>query len=351
MQKKRSIVALFTAFCVLFSVAVFGAVAHAEGDNTLTVGVAEAEYKEDIVAAQNLVVDVYKVASAEHDGTYDTYNYTLEEPFTSLQADFDAAQQGTGDWAKLYADAAKLSASATAVQTAAPITGDAASPLYLDDGMYLVLARGENEEVGSLKANGALHEYQFQASMVAMPTKWADEAGDMSGTIRTDGSYGEWHNEATINLKATQRPLYGDLVIKKLFEGPTPTESTTFVFRATGTSPDGSETYDLYGSVMLPGESSTTLTHIMVGTELTVSEVYTGARYQLVSANGVSAKIVADKDAPATVEFTNAPDGDNTPGGHGIRNHFDLDPNTGNWPNTATPGDAEHYTGPQSASE
>lgn len=207
MQRKRSIAVFFAALLATFSLVVYSTVARAEGGNTLTVGVADETYLPDITSKEALVADVYKVAEAERDDVNDTYTYTMIGTFAGLQSQLDAAQAGTGDWALLYDAAAAASKNATPLVKGHVIAGSGAGSIQLaEDGMYLVLAHGTGEATGTNVAHGTDYDYTFQPTLVAMPTKY-DKNGQMSGLIRTDEDYGEWHREATINLKFSMEPV------------------------------------------------------------------------------------------------------------------------------------------------
>lgn len=206
MQKKRFLGVLAAAFCALFSMMLCAQVALAEGGNSLTVGIADESYLSDVTSKDVLVADVYKVASAEYDADYDTYNYAMIDGFAGLQSELEAALNGTGDWTTLCNSTVAAAQNATPVVQGHVIAGAGAGSISLaDDGIYLVLTHGKNEPLGSNIIHGTTNDYTFQASLVAMPTKY-DKNGQMSGEIRTDESYGEWHNEATIILKWSMQP-------------------------------------------------------------------------------------------------------------------------------------------------
>ena len=169
------------------------------------------------------------------------------------------------------------------------------------------------------------HLFTFPPTIVALPSK----APDADGVIKTDDSYGPWLTEVSIAMKPTPSPLYGSLRINKRvtdFAG----EPATFVFHIVGTTPDGKK-YENDASIYYTGgeSQSTTVTHIPAGTKLTVTESYTGARYELVTGDDAEKTIVADiavKDGTAsiaTANFTNKPNGSGL-GGHGIENNFKL---------------------------
>ncbi|MBQ9004960.1 MAG: hypothetical protein IJ092_01155, partial [Atopobiaceae bacterium] len=271
---------------------------------------------------------------ATYDADYDTYNYELTSEFSSLSEDFAKAQEGAGGWATLAESAATiakgLEVEGQPVESGASIDG----PIDLaDDAIYLVLARGADQEAGSATAYTKTWEYTFQAGMIALPTK--DAVDDV---IRTDNP-GPWLTEGTCNLKSSRKPLYGSLIINKTVTEASGTEPATFVFHVVG------EGYDNYAAITYPDQTSNTLTHIPAGITVTVDEVYTGGRYEHVSGNGSTAFILSDQEVAAdetkeiaSVSFENKPSGDHPGGGHGVENRFTQDEG-GDWPISATPSD------------
>lgn len=331
--------------CALFSLLVCGVIARAAGEgNTLHVKLAANDdaYIADLEKA-DIVVDIYKFADATYDKDYDTYNYALTSGFSSLSDDFALAQEGEGGWATLAESAAEiakgLEVEGQPVKSGASID----EPIYLDNGIYLVLARGKDTEPGSATAYTKTWEYTFQAGMIALPTKDAND----DGIIRTDNP-GEWLTDATCNLKSSRKPLYGSLVINKTVTEASGTEPATFVFHVVG------EGYENYAAITYPDQTSNTLTHIPAGITVTVDEVYFGGRYQEVSGSGSTAFILSDQEVAAdetkeiaSVSFTNEPSGDHPGGGHGVENRFTQDKDK-DWPITSTPEDKNHGAPPSS---
>lgn len=330
--------AWFLTLCALFSLLVCGVIARAAGEgNTLHVQLAanDEAYIDDLMTA-DIVVDIYKFADATHDEGYDTYNYALTSDFSALADDFALAQEGEGDWATLAESAAEI---AKGLETEGqPVKSGVSIDEEIDladDAIYLVLARGADQEAGSATAYTKTWEYTFQAGMIALPTKDAND----DGIIRTDNP-GEWLNVGTCNLKSSRKPLYGSLVINKTVTEASGTEPATFVFHVVG------EGYDNYAAITYPDQTSNTLTHIPAGIEVTVDEVYTGGRYVEVSGSGSKAIILSDQEVAAdetkeiaSVYFENKPSGDHPGGGHGVENRFTFEQESGDWPISATPSD------------
>ncbi len=315
-SKRLSVAVL--AMCMLVALAFGGVAAWAAdsgqgGDNNLTVNVSDDP--ESDIAKAGVKVNVYKIADAQKNGTYDIYDYTFVAPFAAeLQSKYPLANMTAAQWEELAGDAKTIveaeSSQATAVVSDAP-AGEAITGLQ--DGLYLVLAPD---------AAGSARLYTFQPAVVAIPNK-ASQVVDGRDVIMTSDDYGDWLSDVAITLKYSESPLYGSLRINKTvtnFSG----EPTTFVFHITGTTPAGT-TYDRYASVYYSGgeSASTVVNHIPVGTKLKVFEEYTGARFELVTGDDEEKTIVADEDQMAHADFTNRQTSSGT-GGHGIQNSFTL---------------------------
>lgn len=361
---------LTVAFCAALAFGLLGVVARAdEGDYAFRLTVNEtastdAAFVRELRRA-DVEVDVYRVASAEKDAAYDTYDYTWDvEAFAGLQGRFEAVSADRGsaasDWQELYDEAAKVVADAkgavrpdltVAVEDGAAVfEGESALPAR---GVYLVMAHGAGEEPGSTVAYSDRYAFTFPATMVAAPTKWADGSGDMAAAIYTDGSYADgtasaWHDEATINLKSEQEPLFGRLVIDKAVDNYE-LDEVTFVFRVRNVATDTvglGEIYDEYASVTLDGSStgSTELTHIPAQLRVQIEETYEGGRYRYVGTEWKTDNVVlSDHDVEAgrgyeteagyaEVLVNNTRGGNNPGGGHGVENHFSYEDASGDWP-------------------
>lgn len=332
-KMKKHLGAALLALGLLVSVALGSrALAVGEGPNTL-VTLASASTDESFVAdiAQaNVVVDVYKLADAVKNSSYATYDYALTDSFASLGTSFSSAQVD-GSWETVAEGAAQLIDNAPKVISEAPVGED----IHLDDGIYLVIAHGEGITDGPV-AYSDTYRYTFAPSLVALPTnvqEGYEELGYLSSPIDTTG---EWRTSVTIALKPRQDPLYGDLVITKNLPTFSGSEPATFVFHVTG------EDYDEYASVYATSEgaTSTTLVHIPAGLTVSVTEVYDGARYTPEGGATATATIVstANGQTPASVSFTNVPDGTHTGGGHGIENHFEYVDDVTMWELTSQNG-------------
>ncbi|MBE6471935.1 MAG: hypothetical protein E7000_09685 [Coriobacteriaceae bacterium] len=304
--------------CLLVALVCGGAVAYAAGawwtgggNETLTVNAVGDSYddafKEDIANA-DVVIDYYKIATAEADETYQKFNYELTGDFAGQGFDIPAeADRSAETWQQLAdecaaLDAAKLTADGMAAP-GTPITS-------LEDGLYLVMAHGKGI-TDSMTARTETHEYTFQPTIVALPNLEDNQ----------------WVTNVTIAMKPEQGDLYGDLRIVKRVEGYFGTPAT-FVFHLKSTE-DSPFDYDNYASVEYSGGESayTDVRHIKAGTKLTVTEEE-GTGFELVSGDDSVKTIVAkaadaDEDAVPEVTVTYVNKATGKPA-HGIENNYKL---------------------------
>lgn len=357
MKVKPSILAI--AFCAILSVVFCGVIARADEDYSfaLTVNATASTDKSFVaeVKRADMVVDVYKIATAVEDPSHETYDYTWDvERFAGLKDQFETVSENrestASDWQELYDAAAKIVADSKLEPSQDPVSfADGKAEVKLTGkGIYLVMARGAVEDYGAGVAYSDRYKFTFPATMVAAPTKWADESGDMAGVIYTDDARGAWHDEATINLKSSWEPLFGRLIIDKAVDNYGG-EETTFVFRVRNVATDNvglGELYDEYASVTLNGSAtgSTELTHIPAQLKVQIEETYAGGRYKYVSTEWITDNVIlSDHDVEngkgyeteaqyAEVLINNKRGGDNPGGGHGVENHFSYEDASGNWP-------------------
>lgn len=330
---------LVLAVCLLMTLA-FGALsAQADdwgsGNKTLVVTAGD-EIKEDVATA-GVVVDVYKIASATRNPMYITYDYDLVPPFLTDEL---SAALADGKWVELAEGATqvvKATIASGGESTLVHFRGELDETISLasatdeGDGVYLVLPHGATEDVCSLIAYSKTYTYTFSPSIIALPTKDAvAEDGSLNSAV------GNWIPNAEIVLKASRDLRFGQLQIDKHvtdFAG----EPATFVFHVVDTA-TGGEVYDNYASIYYDGgeSHSTTLTQIPANLELTVTEVYEGARFEADGPTTATATIVSGETV--TVSFNNKRNGSGK-GGHGIENHFEFGED-GDWHWTAIPSNS-----------
>ena len=273
----------------------------------------------------SIPVNLYKVASVDESG-----NYTVTDAFTGLDlssVSADNLDTAAATWAARAKEAqGKLTDSdgKTVVEPTETVTlqNGRGTATGLKTGLYLV---------DTPKVITPNYTYTFTPYLVSLPT---------NNYYNNDQTSDDWIYDLTkeynsaVGLKPEQHVRYGKLVINKELEDHNATfgDKATFVFQIDITTPDNKKetrieelTFDAAGS------HSVTIEKIPAGSHVTVTEVYSGASYELASAKSQETDIIANPEKetevefrPAEVSFINKHDG-RTNGGYGIRNNFKLD--------------------------
>ena len=273
----------------------------------------------------SIPVNLYKVASVDESG-----NYTVTDAFTGLDlssVSADNLDTAAATWAARAKEAqGKLTDSdgKTVVEPTETVTlqNGRGTATGLKTGLYLV---------DTPKVITPNYTYTFTPYLVSLPT---------NNYYNNDQTSDDWIYDLTkeynsaVGLKPEQHVRYGKLVINKELEDHNATfgDKATFVFQIDITTPDNKKetrieelTFDAAGS------HSVTIEKIPAGSHVTVTEVYSGASYELASAKSQETDIIANPEKetevefrPAEVSFINKHDG-RTNGGYGVRNNFKLD--------------------------
>lgn len=269
----------------------------------------------------SIPVKLYKVASVDESGNYTGIGAFSKLDLSSVSADnLDAAAATRAERA---AEAKKLLKDDTE-PTTTTLTPRRGTATGLDTGLYLV---------DTPKVITPNYTYTFTPYLVSLPT---------NNYYSGNGASDDWiydltkeHNSA-VGLKPEQHVRYGNLVINKELVDHNATfgNNATFVFQIDITTLDNKKetrieelTFDAAGS------HSVTIEKIPAGYHVTVTEVYSGASYELASAKSQETDIIANPEKetevefkPAEVSFINKHDG-RTNGGYGVKNNFKLDEN------------------------
>ena len=269
----------------------------------------------------SIPVKLYKVASVDESGNYTGIGAFSKLDLSSVSADnLDAA---AATWAERAAEAKKLLKDDTE-PTTTTLTQGRGTATGLDTGLYLV---------DTPKVITPNYTYTFTPYLVSLPT---------NNYYSGNGASDDWiydltkeHNSA-VGLQPEQHVRYGNLVINKELVDHNATfgNNATFVFQIDITTLDNKKetrieelTFDAAGS------HSVTIEKIPAGSHVTVTEVYSGASYELASAKSQETDIIANPEKetevefkPAEVSFINKHDG-RTNGGYGVKNNFKLDEN------------------------
>ena len=267
----------------------------------------------------SIPVKLYKVASVDESGNYTGIGAFSKLDLSSVSADnLDAA---AATWAERAAEAKKLLKDDTE-PTTTTLTQGRGTATGLDTGLYLV---------DTPKVITPNYTYTFTPYLVSLPT---------NNYYSGNGASDDWiydqtkeHNSA-VGLKPEQHVRYGNLVINKELVDHNATfgNNATFVFQIDITTLDKkTETRIEELTFNAAGSHSVTIKKIPAGSHVKVTEVYSGASYELASAKSQETDIIANPEKksevefrPAEVSFINKHDG-RTNGGYGVKNNFKLD--------------------------
>ena len=266
-------------------------------------------------------VNLYKVASVDESGNYTATGAFSKLDLSSVSADnLDTA---AATWSERAAEAKKLLKDDTE-PTTTTLTQGRGTATGLDTGLYLV---------DTPKVITPNYTYTFTPYLVSLPT---------NNYYSGNGASDDWiydltkeHNSA-VGLKPEQHVRYGNLVINKELVDHNATfgNNATFVFQIDITTLDNKkETRIEELTFSAAGSHSVTIEKIPAGSHVKVTEVYSGASYELASAKSQETDIIANPEKetevefrPAEVSFINKHDG-RTNGGYGVKNNFKLDEN------------------------
>ena len=269
----------------------------------------------------SIPVNLYKVASVDESGNYTGIGAFSKLDLSSVSADnLDAA---AATWAERAAEAKKLLKDDTE-PTTTTLTQGRGTATGLDTGLYLV---------DTPKVITPNYTYTFTPYLVSLPT---------NNYYSGNGASDDWIYDLTkeynsaVGLKPEQHVRYGNLVINKELVDHNATfgNNATFVFQIDITTLDEKkETRIEELTFSAAGNVSVTITKIPAGSHVKVTEVYSGASYELASAKSQETDIIANPEKetevefrPAEVSFINKHDG-RTNGGYGVKNNFKLDEN------------------------
>lgn len=269
----------------------------------------------------SIPVNLYKVASVDESGNYTGIGAFSKLDLSSVSADnLDAA---AATWAERAAEAKKLLKDDTE-PTTTTLTQGRGTATGLDTGLYLV---------DTPKVITPNYTYTFTPYLVSLPT---------NNYYSGNGASDDWIYDLTkeynsaVDLKPEQHVRYGNLVINKELVDHNATfgNNATFVFQIDITTLDKkTETRIEELTFNAAGSDSVTIEKIPAGSHVKVTEVYSGASYELASAKSQETDIIANPEKetevefkPAEVSFINKHDG-RTNGGYGVKNNFKLDEN------------------------
>lgn len=304
------------------------------------------KYVEDF-KKMSIPVNIYRVAEVDVTGQ----KYTNIEPFKNVDLSDISSKTTAAEWkAKAEAAAEELE---NAQPTAQKVTEAGVARFEnLATGMYLVVPEATYNTDYTTR-------YTFTPYLTALPgNPYATAGGD-------DNGYGqgadEWIYETEIGLKPEAEPQFGHLDIHKVLLNFNETlGQTTFVFRVEAIDEDGNLLYDsenrpVYSEVVSTtheglATETVTLDKIPAGVTVRVTEVYSGASYEIAGTGAVTQDVLIWSDAAigqtvggavietAAVTFENKYNGGNR-GGYGVTNEFTN--GSAGWEWTSGPAEEE----------
>ena len=293
------------------------------------------------VEEANVVVDLYRVATAEPAEGQDSLVFRPEAAYASLTDRLESLETVTSqDYLDMAQEAARITLeSGQTIAGAAENVPAGETTEGLSAGLYLIVAHDATEkdyvthvtdEEGSEKlATQAFSEdstYTYLPELISLPTKEADE----NGQVNTAGD-GNWLFDVTATLKPEQSQRFGSLEIVKTLGSYVSGKPGTFVFRVEAYANEAKEK-SVYSNVVTisfdsAGQKSVLLENVIpIGAYVEVTEVYSGSVYSLTSEATRTATVSAEENASVT--FQNDYDGSGN-GGGGVNNRFDYDQGSG----------------------
>lgn len=260
----------------------------------------------DELNSVNVPVRLYRIASIDVAG-----NYKADAGFESVDLSAISSDDASAEtWEARASEAAKLITPETVETAKVETVGGKAEITGLDTGLYLVMAETIESEN---------YTYAFQPYLISLPNNYYYSSGNDTWVydLRTN----------PVGLKPEEEARLGDLKITKnlVNQNVTSGEKATFVFEVVIEPLKGGKetklvtlTFDRYGS------KDAVVEDIPAGAKVTVTEIYSGAGYKLITDAAVTETIIADD--MVGVSFTNAHDG-RPNGGYGVVNHFETDEN------------------------
>lgn len=326
--RHRRMAALALVFCLIITVPFWSRAAEKldmGSPCSLTVKAVSAEKLPEDLANADIVVDLYQVAAAVPTEDMEGYTFQLCPSFEQLKL---KNNMSASQWREQSQKAAEIALKNGAEGGAAPLRANVAVGVRIENleaGLYLMAARGrEIENYVDTNADGDIvtkalsgaYTYTFLPELVALPGK-TPETEDAQNPD-------QWIYDMEIVLKMQweENRQYGSLKIVKLLEGYDGSHGpAVFVFDVEAWL-DGKNVYSDVVTIVFdrPGEKKLLVEGIPVGARVTVTEVYSGSCYSLVTEQNKTVTIGAMEDIPE-VSFTNRRD-DRPNGGHGITNHF-----------------------------
>lgn len=306
---------------------------------------ASEKFKQDVESA-GVVVDIYKVADIVKTPGYDSYSYELLTGYESMEELLGAEKVTDENWRDLAQMAAKTALDPETKENGQVVFGGETYSTVklnyvkhenLETGLYLIVARGadltaledyritiestkeeKDPDSGEVKtekveriatiANSKEYTYVFAPQLISIPMKGTAEVKEPKKPQEDymTSDTGDWIYDLNVYLKPQRVERYGSLrIIKNLQDfavvAGQQLKPVTFVFEITWTAVEGDppqkvqhrrvESLTFTGA----GEQEIIVERIPAGMDVTVTEVYSGAGYEIVGDRSHTVTIEADE--------------------------------------------------------
>lgn len=274
--------------------------------------VLDGDIEEEFIELKSLPVSVklYRVAEVDVSG-----DYTALEGYEDLGLDGISSETTAADWEAMGKKASETVKALQAEPDAEGTLENGAGKIEgLAVGMYLV-------EADTIRSQE--YEYKFTPYLLSLPNNY----------YSTDGN-DEWVYDVTAGLKPGKESLLGSLVIDKTLNSYNTTLGpATFVFKVEAEK-DHEILYSNVVSLVFDGTGTRSLTidKLPAGAQVTVTEVYSGASYQLTTESSHTVTILTEgaEGSPVHVSFGNAYNGQLN-GGASVVNRFTNEEGVWDW--------------------
>ena len=292
-------------------------------DCSLTVEVDPSDTLYDDLKDLSIPISLYKVADITKEG-----NYVALTDFDGLGLDKVSSDTTAGEWETMGLGAFDIVKVGTTLPDFVFTMKDAKGSTKDDGntvkpGMYLVVAGAYDDSdkdhlYGTVMNPEAV--YEFKPYLISLPTNNYASVTSIGSPVGSD----DWIYDVKTGLKPSKTDRLGHLRIIKQLDTFNKTmndpDGATFVFSVVAVK-NGKTVYDDVVAIQMKkaGIDFTEILNLPAGAVVTVTEVYSGSCYTLVSSATDSATIVAD--AFVEVDFENDWN-ETTGGGYGVVNHF-----------------------------
>ncbi len=330
--KMKKAGALVVTLAMLMSVLILpqvGAAVGVENDrtdcaieiNVKGIGLKELSGEDENVEALPITVNLYKVADISVEGEYFAAAGLETLDFSGLSNETTAEEWAAlAELTKAEIEADEMTITATGITAEGTVTiNDLAAGLYLIDAQQVL---------------SDYYQYDFTPYLISLPNNYYYSTEDDTWVYELTG-------EKAVGLKPEKTDRYGDLIINKELDVYNETlGGANFVFQIEGTKTD-IDTGDVkvvYSDVVSMvfdgyGFDSIKIEHIPAGSEIVVTEVYSGASYELTSEG--TQTVIIEVEETAEVGFSNTFNGQLN-GGTGLVNSFAYNSENGEWTHSAS---------------